>query len=187
MIDTLCDEIGRSREENLIIACFYFDFKAREEQSAANVLGALLKQVVRGFDPIPQEIMEVFQRRSGWKLQPHEIVKLLGRLSSLRPTFFCLDALDESTETDRAKILSSLKDVINIAPKTRVFLTGRPHVRAEVERHLPGAVVVSISPRRGDIVQFILKKLEDKDETPDEMNEQLKADILEYLKPFTKM
>jgi len=191
VIDTLGVEAGRVGGENIAVACFYFDFAARKEQSAANMLGALLKQVVCGFDQIPQEIMEAFQRSAsvigGRRLQLPEIVNLLGRLSSLRPTFFCLDALDECPEADLAKILVSLKCIIDMAPSTRIFLTGRPRVCAEVEKHLPSAAVVSISPRRGEVVQYILTKLEEEDSTPEEMNEGLKADILENLETVSEM
>jgi len=74
----------------------------------------------------------------GQRLQLHEIVKLLGNLSSVRRTFFCLDALDECAAPDRAKILLSLKEIIKMSPTARVFLTGRPHVSSEVGRHLGG-------------------------------------------------
>lgn len=191
VIDALGIEAGRAGGENIAVACFYFDFAAQKEQSAANVFGALLRQVVRGFGQIPKPIMEAFQKCTsvigGRRLQLVEIVQLLGRLSSLRPTFFCLDALDECPPADRAKILLSLKDIINMAPSTRVFLTGREHVRAEVKRHIPDPVVVSISPRRDDILQFIQKKLEREDPTPDEMDEELKTDILENLEPLSEM
>jgi len=191
VIDTLCLEACRAGGANTAVACFYFDFAAQREQSAANTLGALLRQVVCGYDQIPNEIMEAFQKCTsvigGRRLQLSEIVNLLGRLSSARPTFFCLDGLDECPAADRAKILLSLKHILKMAPRTRVFLTGRPHVRAEVERHLPGAAVVSISPRKDDIIQYIQATLEKEDPTPDEMDERLRAEILENLEPVSEM
>jgi len=191
VIDTLCLEARRAGGGNTAVACFYFDFAAQREQSAANTLGALLRQVVCGYDQIPNEIMEAFQKCTsvigGRRLQLREIVNLLGRLSSSRPTFFCLDALDECPAADRAKILLSLKDILKMAPRTRVFLTGRPHIRAEVKRHLPDAAVVSISPRKDDIIQYIQATLEKEDPTPDEMDERLRAEILENLEPVSEM
>ena len=175
----------------MAIACFFFDFAAQKAQLAANMLGALLKQVVHGFDRIPGEIMEAFQKCQnvigGRWLQLPEIVALLGRLTSLRPTFFCLDALDECPTADRAKILLSFKDIIDMAPSTRLFLTGRPHICVEVERHLPRTAVVSISPRRDDIIKFIRSKLQREDPAPDAMDEKLEADILENLEPVSEM
>ena len=184
VIDTLCDEAGEAGED-ISVACFYFDFAAQKEQSAGNMLGALLKQVVGSFKQIPREIRDMFEKHKkvigGRGLQLHEIVKLLGSLSSMRPTFFCLDALDECAAPHRAKILISLEEIITMSPATRVFLTGRPHVGGEVERHLPsGVAVVSISPRKDDIIRYIRTKLAE-DTTSDEMDEGLEAEIVKKL------
>ena len=39
--------------ENAKVACFYFDFATQEEQSLAEILGSLLKQVVGGLNEVP--------------------------------------------------------------------------------------------------------------------------------------
>ena len=190
MIDSLRSAAGGGGE-GVVVACFYLDFAAQKEQSATSILRALLKQVVGGLEQIPNKIIDAFRNHTriigGNRLPISEIVKLLGSFSSLRRTFFCLDALDECAIADRAKILLSFKDIIDMAPSTRVFLTGRPHLCTEVERHLPRTAVVSICPQRDDIIQFIRSKLENDDPTPEEMNEKLKADILENLEPISEM
>ena len=58
VVDRLCDQ---ARGQNTAVACFYFDFAARKEQSATNVLGSLLKQIVSGMGIIPEEISRAFQ------------------------------------------------------------------------------------------------------------------------------
>ena len=184
VIDTLCDEAGETAED-IVVACFYFNYAARKEQSAGSMLGALLKQVVGRFKKIPEEVVEAFERHKkvigGRRLQLPEIVQLLGYLSSTRRTFFCLDALDECAAADRAKILMSLEEIVRMSPTTRVFLTGRPHVGSEVGRHLPGGVVfVSISPRRDDITLYIRKKLAE-DTTPNAMDKRLEEEILKRI------
>jgi len=184
VIDTLCYEASGA-EGDISVACFYFDFAAQKEQSAASVLGGLLKQVVSGFRPIPKEIMDAFQMHGkvigGKRLHLPEIVKLLGSLASMRRTFFCLDALDECSALDRAKILQSLKEIIVISSTAQVFLTGRPHVGGEVGRHLgSGVAAVSISPRKGDIIQYIHAKLAE-DITSDEMDEGLEEEIVKTI------
>jgi len=60
VIDSLCDLAG---EQNAAVACFYFDFAAQKEQSSANVLGALLKQVVRGLEEVPEEIAQAYGKQ----------------------------------------------------------------------------------------------------------------------------
>jgi len=57
VVDRLCDQ---SRAQNTAVTCFYLDFAARKEQSVANILGSLLRQVVSGMDKVPEEITHVF-------------------------------------------------------------------------------------------------------------------------------
>jgi len=171
--------------EDVTMAWFYFDLAFQMEQSAVSILGALLKQVVGGFEEIPKEIKDGFRRHQkaigGRRLQLPEIVKLLGNLSCKRRTFFCLDALDECAAPDRAKILLSLRDIIKMSPATRVFLTGRPHVGGEVGGHLPGSVaLVPICSWTDDMIRYIHKKLA-KDTAPEEMDERLEAEIIKKI------
>ena len=157
----------------------------QKEQPAASVLGALLKQVIGGFKQIPKEITDSFQRHKrfigGRELQLPEIVKMLGSLSSMQPTFLCLDAIDGCTALDRANILLSLGDIIKMSPTMRLFLTGRPHIGGEMEKHFPERTsLVPISPRHGDIIGYIQKKLA-QDTNSGEMNAELEAQILKKI------
>ena len=187
----MCDEPGEAEGE-YAVACLYFDSTAQMEQSAASVLGVLLKQVVGSFEQIPKEITDAFLRHKkfigGRKLQLPEIVKMLGSLSSTQRTYFCLDALDECAAPDRLKILLSVKEIIQMSPTTRVFLTGRPHISDEVGKYLPGAVtLVSINPRKDDIIQYIHAKLAE-DTTSNEMDARLEAEIVKKIpETFSEM
>ena len=94
-MDRLCDEV---EEQNTAVTCFYFDFAARKEQSVTNMLGSLLKQIIGGLEKIPEEVSQVFRRQKmavGGRgpLLP-DIVKMLQSITSLLPTFVCIDALD---------------------------------------------------------------------------------------------
>ena len=164
------------------MACFYFDSSAQKEQSAMSVLGALLKQVLSSLDKIPEDITDAFRRHKkfigGRELQIPEVVKILGSITSTQRTYFCLDALDECAAPDRAKILLSLKEIIKMSPTTRVFLTGRPYVGGEVGKHFPeGTALVSISPRKDDIIDYSYAKLAE-DTTSGEMDAKLEAEIV---------
>ena len=96
-------------------------------------------------------------------------------------TFMCIDALDECWGVQQVRLLDSLKQIIEKAPGTRIFITGRPHLRAEVEKHLAGRVVgISIVPTKSDITRYLRARL-DEDETPEAMDESLEADVLEKI------
>ena len=95
-----------------------------------------------------------------------------------RPTFICIDALDECVAKYRVKLLDSLNQILQKSPGTRMFVTGRPHIQAEVENRLSGRVItIRITPRRLDIISYLHTRL-DEDTRPDAMDNSLKADIL---------
>jgi len=182
VIDRLCDWAGR---KNAAVACFYFDFAAQKEQSPAAILGSLLKQVVTGLKGIPANIVQAFRDQGnaigGRKLEPDEIVQMLQDISSLRPIFICLDAVDECMAEYRAKLLDLLRQVLQKSHNTRIFLAGRLYIRDEVEKHLAGRVVaISITPFKDDIIRFLRAKLKD-DTIPDAMDKNLEEDIVKNI------
>ena len=182
VVDRLCDQ---TRGQNTAVTCFYFDFAARNEQSATSMLGSLLKQVISGMERVPEEISRALQEQKmavcGRKPQLADIVKLLQIVASSQPTFMVIDALDESTAEQRFRLFGSLKAILEKSPGARIFVTGRPHIRAEIERCLAGRVAsLSVSPTRDDIVGFLRVRLS-ADETPDAMDENLEEEILDKI------
>ena len=182
MIDTLCK---RAVDENATVACFYFDFATQEEEPLATILGSLLKQIVGGLNEIPQTIVKAFRdsRRviGGQRLALAEIVGFLQDISSSQRTFICIDALDECPERQRAKLLDSLSQIVQNSLATRIFLTGRSHIRDEVELHLVGkAATRSITPTTDDIVTFLQAKLRE-DTIPNAMDKRLEEEIIKII------
>ena len=182
IVDTLCHQ---ARGQNTAVSCFYFDFSTRKEQTATRMLGSLVKQIVKGMERIPEEISRVFEERrrtlGGCRPQLDDLVRMLQKIASSRPTFICIDALDECTGVERFKLLDSLDEILEQTTGTRIFMTGRPHIRVEIESRLTGRVTsVSVSPTRGDITRYLRARL-GHDETPDAMDESLKGDILQKI------
>jgi len=180
VVDRLCDQTSG---QNTAVSCFYLDFAARKEQCATNVLGSLLKQMVGGMERVPEEIWRAFQQETttigGRKPQLISIVQMLQHIASSRRTVICIDGLDECSGVQRVRLLDSLKQILEKSPRTRIFATGRPYIRAEIDKRLAGYVKsVFISPTRKDITGYLRMKLYE-DETPDAMDESLEADILE--------
>ena len=143
------------------------------------MLGALLKQVVKGLDETPQEISRAYQNRNsvigegGAPLA--DIVAMLQTTSSEKPTFICIDALDECAY--RVKLLNSLNQILEKSPGTRIFVTGRPYIRPEIGKSLAGRVAnVAICPKRYDIIRYLNSRLAE-DTKLDAMDPRLKADI----------
>ena len=179
MVDRLCDQ---TRRQSTSVTCFYFDFAARKEQSATSMLGSLLKQMVSRMERIPEEIWQAFQEQkkavSGCGPQLADVVEMLQLITSSQSTFMVIDAFDECTALQRFRLMNSLEQILQKSPSTRVFVTGRPHIRSEIEQRLPGrAISVSVAPREADIITYLRVRLSE-DETPDAMDASLEADIL---------
>ena len=180
------DKLGDcTKGQNASVLCFYFHFGARKEQTATSMLGSLLKQVINRMERVPEDIWRTLheQKRAVSGRKPHlsDIVKVLQLITSSQPTFMVIDALDECTAIQRFRLFDSLKEILEKSPNARVFVTGRPHIRPEIERCLAGRVIsVSIGPTEDDIIRFLRVRLRE-DKTPDAMNETLEADILEKI------
>ena len=187
VVDWLCDQ---TRGKNTSVGCFYCgvsnndsDPEAPKQQSVTGMLGSLLKQIISGMERIPEEISRAFreQRKAigGRRPQLPDVLKMLRLITSLQPAIMCIDALDECTGVQRCKLFDSVNQILEKSPHTRIFLTGRPHIRAQVETSLAQRVAsVCISPTKGDITRYLRARL-DEDETPDAMDGSLKAEILE--------
>jgi len=181
VIDSLCDQAGG---QHVAVACFYFDFAA-QEQSSTSTLGALLKQLVVGLGEVPREMALAYEERKnflGGRRPRHcDIVRMLQVASFQKPTFICIDALDECAPEHLAKLLDSLNQILQKAPGTRIFVTGRPHIRQEIERRLAGRVTsLLISTKRDDIIRYLHARLAE-DTTPDAMDSSLEAGILKKI------
>ena len=176
MIDSLCD---RAQEEDIAVAGLYCDFLAQQEGTTTNIMGAILKQLVaRG--GIPNHVREAFQKgKREFGGRGPRLVDLMGMLkiaiASLPQVFVCLDALDECLPKYIPELLESLRNIVRDSPKTRIFLTGRPHVSEDAKRYFSKAVVIPISPNPDDIRNYVEMRL-DRDADPEAMSNNLRAD-----------
>ena len=61
VIDSLCDQV---RNRDIAVASLYCDYSAQKQQSATNMLGAILKQLLE-IDAIPQDVRQAFRVGKG--------------------------------------------------------------------------------------------------------------------------
>jgi len=181
VIDILRDQ---ARYGDIAVAGLYCDFSTQKEQTVTNIMGAILKQLV-GRGRIPDYLREAFQKRqkeSGDR--GLRLVDLIGMLkiaiASLPKVFICLDALDECLPKYLPELLESLRDIVRESPRTRIFLTGRPHIWEYIQRYFSKAVVIPISPSQDDIRNYVKMRL-DMDAEPKAMSDDLRVDIVETI------
>ena len=142
-----------------------------------------MKQLVWRGD-IPKHVRQAFQdgkREVGRRPLLADLMKMLKiTIASLPPVFICIDALDECQPKNLPELLKSLRDIVRESPRTKIFLTGRPHVREDIQRYFTGATVIPINPNLKDIRNYLEMKLE-RDQEPEAMNDDLRADIVKII------
>ena len=181
VIDSLCDQ---AKEEDIAVACLYYDFLDQQEQTITNMMGAILKQLV-GKGGIPGDVREAFQEGKkeigGRGLRLGDLMGMLRiTIASLPQVFICIDALDECLPKQLPELLESLRDIVRGSRRTRVFLTGRPHVKEAIQRYFTEAVVIPISPNQDDLRNYMEMRL-DRDSEPEAMSDGLRADIIRIM------
>ena len=175
------DQDGR---EDIIVAGLYCDYLNQHEQTVANMMGAILKQLL-GNRNIPGYLREALEEEKvklgGRGPRLSDLMRMLRiTIASLPQIFICLDALDECLPKHLPELLGSLRDLVRESSKTRIFLTGRPHVTEDIQRYFDKAVVIPISPNPDDIRGYLEMRLE-RDTEPEAMNDSLRADILRII------
>jgi len=184
VIDTLREQ---AYGQNIAVLSLYCDYQAQKDQSAVNMIGGLLRQVALGGAGIVGEIKNAFDRSrqgGGNGLRLPEMIELLVKIiGPLERVYICVDAMDELVPQHRSEFLRALRQITQEAPNTRLFLTGRPHIRRELDNHLTkGAYTIHIVPDQGDIARYLTRKMDDDDaRDPDLMTENLKNDIMETM------
>ena len=168
----------------MTVAGLYCDYLDRKEQTTSNILGAMLKQLV-GKGSIPPEIRKAFEdgkdHFGGVRPQVPQLVNMLkGVIGQRERVVICIDGLDESLPEHRSGLLNSLKAIAEGLSNVRLFLTGRPFIRSEVEKYFSGVDTISVSPTRKDTEALLRMKLEE-DMGSDAMDGRLREDIMRII------
>ena len=184
VIDTLREQ---TRGQNVAVLPLYCDYQTQKDQSAVNMIGGLLRQVALRAPRIPDEIKCAFhesQREGSQGLRLVDMVKLFVKtIGSTRLAHLCVDAVDEVLQQHRSEFLRALRQIIQDAPNVRLFLTGRPYIRGELDKHLTkGAYIIRAMVDQGDITRYLSQKIDhDDDQDPDLMTEDLRGDIMKTM------
>ena len=145
------------------------------------MLGAILKQILER-DGISESLRGVFRAGKrgfgGRAVRLPDLVDILKTtIASLPDVFICIDGLDECLQKNRRALLESLRDIMRASPTTRVFLSGRPHIRDEVKKYFAGAIMIAVIPTINDIERYLEMRL-DRGPTPGAMDDNLRAEVV---------
>ena len=173
--------------EDILVLFLYCDYQTQKDQSAVNMIGSLLSQIAFGATQIPSEIQRSFEvkQRGRQALRLPDMSKLLVKAaSSMERVYICFDAMDELLPENRSELLRTLRQMIRDAPNIRLFLTGRPYIRGELDKYLTkGAYIIPIVADQGDIATYVSRKMEDDEDDGDPglMPEDLRHDIMKTM------
>lgn len=148
-----------------------------------SMISSLLRQFVTGMPEIPEELTKAFRAAKGYlggrALKAKKIIDIFPKvLKYFDRTFICIDALDEFRVGDRTTFLQLLKEIIDISPNTRLFLTGRVHIQLELDKQFNRPItIITVQPRQDDIRQYLTTKL-DKDLGDGAMDDKLREEII---------
>lgn len=131
---------------------------------------------------VPDEVIRILKgiKEQNSKVETTSILLMLkATLLQFENTFVCIDALDELSLQTRNELLASLKDELS---STRLFLTGREHIRDEVRSRFKCTAAhneVVLSANAHDIEKYLRYKVkQDKEARPSLMNEKLEEEII---------
>ena len=150
------------------------------------MIGGLLRQVALRAATILSEIKSAFDKSKqggGQSLRLPEMLELfIKTIVSIEVVCLCVDAVDEVLRQYRPEFLRALQQIQD-APNVRLFLTGRPYIRGELDNNLTKeAYIIHIVADQGDITRYVSRIIEDgNDQDPDLMTEDLKNDTIKAM------
>ncbi|KAI5813237.1 hypothetical protein BZA77DRAFT_251974, partial [Pyronema omphalodes] len=162
VIDSISTELSINND-NACLAYVYCDYQDEAQQTAVNMIGALLKQILAARPQnIPTEIVSSLKKRKHTKTHFLDLDEacqfLLSVLKNFETFYICVDALDECNSEQRSNFLPFIKMILdNYKHSARIFVTGRPHIERQVNRLfndiLPISITLKADPR--DIKRYV--------------------------------
>ncbi|KAI5816329.1 hypothetical protein BZA77DRAFT_62930 [Pyronema omphalodes] len=180
-----------SSEKRACVACLYFDYQYDMNQTPANIVGVLLKQVIFQLNKSrllhADTISKLKDHLNAQKtIDLQEGCELLGEtIRQLRRFYICIDALDECNERARGEFIQALAEISSKCSQPsslRIFFTTRPHIKwEELMKRNPGIgslghIFLKAHPE--DIRIYIAHEI-DVDENNDCMDQELRTEILD--------
>ena len=178
--------------EHVSISYTYCDYKDRKKQTATNLLGSLVKQMVLQKEEMPAQVTKLHAECKG-QLSLRDYASLLSSLSTdSKRSFILVDALDEhfANENDEDVLEMNFLDELlqlqhrgNGLPGYSIFLTSREN--PVLQERLGGCVRAEIYAADRDIQMYLRSRIYDhtKFRFASKMREdsQLAEDIVESL------
>ena len=143
--------------DNIGIAYLFCSYKAQVDQTAPNLLAAVLKQLIQGRPDIATPVMHMHDRylKEGAKPSLDELTQaLLFVCSSLSVVYIVVDALDECTNTDGVR-RQLIDKMCNLQASRNVRLLFTSRFIPEVTQYFQSQPQLEVRANKEDVRLFI--------------------------------
>jgi hypothetical protein len=154
IIDDLCTKF--QNDADIGIVYLYCNFRRQHEQTPADLLASLLKQLVQE-QSIPESMTCLYERHKGKRTRPsfNEISKALHSvMANHSKTFITIDALDkcEISDRDRKKFLLEIFNLrIKIGTNLFAIIQFIPKITKKFERN----ILLKIRASKEDVRKYL--------------------------------
>lgn len=154
---------------DMMVAWFYCNYRMRHDQSAYNVLSALLRQFIERDTSVPDSLWGFLGNCKSKRSYPtnNELAEAFSlACTGVRKSFVVVDALDELDERERRKLIPLLRRIRSTS-KIRLLVTSRPGY----EQQFRDATCLEVRASEADIRKYVAGRIPDmcsfvqKDET----------------------
>ena len=155
-------------DDHVSISYIYCDYKDHKNQTATNLLGSLVKQIVSQHKEMPENVRNLYAKCKG-SSSLRDYASLLSSLSNdFRRSFILVDALDEhfiNEDHENGLEMTLLDELLqlqyreNALPSFSIFLTSRENL--VLQERLEGSVREEIHAADGDIQMYLRSRIYD--------------------------
>jgi Cdc6-like AAA superfamily ATPase len=170
-------------KDRIGIACLFCSYKSRNEQTSADLIASLLKQLVQEQPLLPEIVKALHEIHCRRDTRPsfNELSKALRSVvDSYSRVFFVINALDELTNTDRTR-KHLLHEISELQNQTRIslFATSRPI--PEIEKEFQGSVSLEIRATDENVGNYLdghISQLPSFISRSRDLKEEIKSEII---------
>lgn len=170
---TLCDDIG--------VAYLFCTYKAQTDQSASNLLAALLKQLVQSRPDIAAPVTHIYHLKPGSKPPLDDIFGALQSVCSNYATVYIIvDALDECADKDgeRGRLIDKLRE-LQARTDVRLLFTSRSI--PEITQKFQSNPMLEVHASEEDVRRFVvgqISRLPNRIQRDDELKQVIQNKIV---------
>ncbi|KAK2811331.1 hypothetical protein FQN50_002207 [Emmonsiellopsis sp. PD_5] len=167
LMSFIIDELGRRQRQTKYIAAgptevglsfIYCDYADRVWQSASQLVGGILKQLLLSLPNVPRDIKRIYGKRRNEEktFEASDIPVFFQSICEVfKKVYVCVDVPEECLE--EARLLELL---VNTPPSVQICITSRKHVEALMPRHAQRFASMQVHASDNDIELCIKSRIE---------------------------